>query len=81
MIAKLPKAKSKTQKAKGGVTHSEKPIPVALSGGEHLLSSDAVERIGGGDYEKGRRILDHFVMHVRRRAIETLKHLPPPATD
>ena len=81
MIANLPRVKSKTQKAKGGVTSSESPVPVALSGGEHLLSRDTVERIGGGDYEKGRRILDHFVMHVRHLNVESLKKLPPPADD
>ena len=77
MLSKLPKVKS-TSKAPQNTT---KPVPVALSDGEHIISRDSVERIGSGDYEKGRRVLDQFVLHVRRKQIHDLSKLPPPAKD
>ena len=75
MLSKLPKVKS-ANKTK---SRSNSPVPVALSDGEHIIGKDSVERIGGGDYEKGKKILDHFVMHIRRRQIHELSKLPPPA--
>jgi len=77
MVSKLPQVKATGGKAQNGA----EPVPCALSDGEHLLSRNTVTRIGGGDYEKGRRILDHFVINVRHRAIQQLSKLPPPASD
>ena len=75
MLRTLPPVKT-ANKTK---TQNVKPVPVALSDGEHLLSKESVERIGGGDYERGRKILDQFVMRVRHRQIQQLSKLPPPA--
>lgn len=74
MVSQLPHAKSN-----GGKASSGKSVPCMLSDGEHLLSRETVEQIGGGDYEKGKRVLDHFVTHVRHQTIRKLSKLPPPA--
>ena len=78
MLSQLPPARpSDRQKT---LQRNGKPVPVALSDGEHLLSKGSVERIGGGDYERGRELLDQFVMRVRHRQIQQLSKLPPPAS-
>jgi hypothetical protein len=66
--------------AKGGGVQegSEATTPVALSHGEIVLTPQQVSALGGGDLKRGHRILDHFVVHVRKKNIETLKKLPGP---
>jgi len=64
-------------RAKGGPTH----VPVMAAGGEYLISPEAVKRIGGGDSERGFRILDAFVLRSRKKHISTLKGLKPPRKD
>lgn len=65
----------KIKRAKGG------PVSVVTAGGEFIISKKDVERVGGGDLEHGHRILDHFVMEQRKKHIETLQKLDPPAND
>jgi len=63
----------------GGIKSSpEAPTPVKLSHGEYLVAPHHVLAIGGGDMEKGHRVLDHFVMAVRQRYAKRLQSLPPP---
>lgn len=65
----------KLKRAKGGA------IPVITAGGEFIISPKDVTRIGGGDLAHGHKILDQFVLHQRKKHIETLKSLEPPAQD
>lgn len=65
--------------AKGGKAEGENEVPCALSHGEVVLSPSVVAKIGGGDPEKGHRIIDSMILHLRHQAIETLRKLPPPA--
>jgi hypothetical protein len=65
----------KLKRARGGA------VPVITAGGEFVVSKKDVERIGGGDLEHGHKILDHFVIMQRKKHIETLKGLEPPAQD
>lgn len=51
---------------------------IIVAGGEYLLHRETVEKIGGGDLERGFKILDAFVKSVRKKNIDTLKRLPPP---
>jgi hypothetical protein len=64
--------------AKGGVASH---VPIMAAGGEHVISPEAVMKLGNGDMDRGHRILDEFVKHVRKKTIKTLKKLPGPAKD
>jgi len=61
--------------ADGGATED---IPIIAAGGEVVLHPDQVREIGHGDLEAGHRVLDKFVVGVRKQNIETLKKLKPP---
>lgn len=62
----------------GGVQSGKGETPVALSHGEYVLTPEQVMALGGGDHKRGTRILDHFVVGVRKKHIDKLKKLPPP---
>ena len=54
------------------------PTPVNISGGEFVIPPEAIIR-RYGSLKKGHAILDAWVMSRRKKEIETLKKLPPPA--
>ena len=54
-------------------------VDVLLSGGEFVVHPEVVRKIGKGSLENGHKILDAFVMHNRKKEINTLKTLPEPA--
>jgi hypothetical protein len=62
----------------GGVSGQGEGTPVALSHGEYVVHPEHVVRIGGGNLRRGHRILDQFVIHMRKHQIKTLKSLPGP---
>lgn len=64
--------------AKGGSTGA---VPIVAAGGEHVLSPDQVRDIGDGDLERGHRVLDKWVVKMRKELIKTLKKLPGPKRD
>ena len=64
--------------AKGGATGS---VPIVAAGGEHVLSPEQVREVGGGDLERGHRVLDNWVLTMRKELIKTLKKLPGPRRD
>jgi hypothetical protein len=68
------KAPNLAPKASGGPTR----IPIAISGGEYLIPPQIVARIGGGNLERGFKILDALVLRLRRANIAELKKLKPP---
>lgn len=53
-------------------------IDVMVAGGEHVVSPEECARLGGGDIEKGHRILDGFVVDQRKKLVKTLSKLPGP---
>lgn len=59
----------------------DKGVPIVAAGGEYVLSPDQVRAAGGGDAERGCRVLDEFVKRSRSEHIKTLKALPGPAKD
>lgn len=65
----------------GGRTEKAKPVPCITAGGEFVVSPETVRHIGGGDLDTGHKILDHFVMLMRKDHIKTLAKLPRPAKD
>lgn len=56
-------------------------VPCVVAGGEYILTPEEVEAIGDGEINVGHKILDSFVKSQRKKHIETLKKLPPPAKD
>lgn len=80
--------------ARGSSNQIGAPTPVVIAGGEYTVPVEQVHRIGEEALKRehgnvpinpeaaiktGHRILDAFVMSVRKKHISTLKGLPPPA--
>lgn len=70
--------KLRARKAGGGASSG---VPIVAAGGEHVLSPEQVREVGHGDIDLGHRVLDSFVLRVRKELIHTLKHLSPPKKD
>ena len=56
-----------------------RPTPIVAAGGEYSIEPEQVKIIGGGDLARGHKILDAWVLKLRKDHIKTLKGLPPPA--
>jgi hypothetical protein len=69
--------------AKGGNTGNDDHagVPIVAAGGEYVLHPDQVREVGGGDLDMGHKVLDEFVLRMRKELIHTLKHLAPPKKD
>lgn len=52
--------------------------PIVTAGGEYLVTPDVVAALGGGDTEKGHKILDKMVVGVRTQVVKQIKDLPGP---
>lgn len=76
--AGLPYGQPEPHRADGGEVQS---VPVVLSGGEFVLTPAEVMRVGHGDLDTGHKILDAFVMAVRKKDLKTIKSLPGPSRD
>lgn len=64
-----------TKLAEGGA------VPIMASDGEFVIDPAMVAEIGGGDPNYGHDVLDQWILNARRKAIETMQNLAPPATD
>lgn len=53
-------------------------VPIIAAGGEWVIHPDQVREVGHGDLNAGHRVLDKFVIGVRKQNIQTLKSLKPP---
>lgn len=53
-------------------------VPIVAASGEYLIHPDQVKNLGGGDIKHGHRILDAFVVHVRKKTAKTMQKLPGP---
>ena len=68
-----------SKKAAGGETASMgSPVPVVVAGGEYVISPEDVTHMGEGDLDAGHRVLDSFVLKMRKKTVDTLKKLPGP---
>lgn len=56
-------------------------VPIAAAGGEYVIPPNKVAEIGGGDMDHGHKVLDAWVMSLKRDHIKTLKGLARPAQD
>lgn len=66
------------KKASGGAASMGDPVPVVVAGGEYVISPEDVTHLGEGDLDAGHRILDSFVVKMRKKTVDTLKKLPGP---
>jgi hypothetical protein len=66
--------------AHGGVARGQNgAVPINASGGEFVIEPDEVARLGDGDVNKGHRLLDMWVLQLKKEAADTIKRLPGPA--
>lgn len=78
----LPKPPAPMMKfANGGEATGHRTVPIVAAGGEFVVEPSAVARIGGGDIDRGHKILDAFVLHMRKQHLKTIAGLKPPAKD
>src|ERR1700748_127954 len=63
-------------KADGGSVGD--PTPIVAASGEAVLDPATVAKVGGGDIDRGHKVLDALVKHVRSKTIKKLKSLPAP---
>jgi hypothetical protein len=70
--------------AKGGQTNDNdaddksQTVPIVAAGGEYVVRPEHVKALGGGDVDRGHKILDAFVLHIRKRTIKELRGLKGP---
>jgi hypothetical protein len=62
----------------GDVDDDDNQTPVALSHGEFVVSPEQVRAIGGGDLKLGHKILDDWIVAMRKQIIAMMKALPGP---
>lgn len=62
----------------GDVGEGADNVPIMGAGGEYIVTPEQVAHVGGGDMDKGHKVLDKFVKLVRDQHIKTLRKLPPP---
>jgi hypothetical protein len=67
-------------RARGGAT-TGKPVDCITAGGEFVVGPETVKHIGGGDLAHGHKILDQFVLKMRKDHMRTIASLAPPARD
>jgi hypothetical protein len=66
------------KKASGGAASMGDPVPVVVAGGEYVISPEDVTHLGEGDLDAGHRVLDSFVLKMRKKTVEKTKKLPGP---
>jgi hypothetical protein len=71
----LPYGASSPRKAEGGEVDT---VPIVAAGGEYVIHPKDVVHIGNGSLDDGHKILDHFVLQMRKKTVNTLKNLPGP---
>lgn len=76
--AALEKLTRRTGKAHGGEASG---VPIVAAGGEWVIPPHHVEQIGAGDMDRGHRVLDDFVLKIRKEQIGKLQKMAPPRRD
>lgn len=74
----IPKLKNKM--AEGGDPGEAAPVDIIAAGGEFILPPEKVKELGGGDLDKGHKILHRWVLQTRKQHIKQLKGLKEPKT-
>jgi len=76
--AALEKLSRRIGKAHGGEASG---VPIVAAGGEWVIPPHHVEQIGNGDMDTGHRVLDQFVLKIRKEQIGKLQKMAPPRKD
>lgn len=77
-IGRGPPAPPRPAPESRGGRHDDQRVPIIAAGGEYVLSPQQVTMVGGGNLNRGHRILDAFVKHVREKTAKTMMKLPGP---
>ena len=78
MSMRLPAMKQPKFAEGGQEDNPNESVPIVAAGGEMVIPPHVVRRLGGGDMKHGHQILDHFVLHMRKKNIEDQKKLKGP---
>lgn len=81
MSAENP-ALAEAKQKHGGAAMGSGPggaVPINASGGEFVVDPAEVTKIGDGNADKGHRVMDRWLIMMKREAANTLKKLPGPA--
>lgn len=62
----------------GGYESSAEHVPIIAAEGEWVVPPEDVAWIGGGDLDRGHKILEKLVLRIRNKHIDDLKKLPRP---
>ena len=62
-----------------GMRPKEDTVSILAAGGEFVISPHHVARLGGGDIGEGHRRLDKWVVETRKKIVDKMKSLKPPA--
>ena len=68
-----------TERFGGHVAGGVEATPIMASSGEFVIPPDEVKRRGGGNLNKGHKLLDAWVKSQRAQHVKTLQNLPGPA--
>lgn len=79
--APRPPSPAKLRADGGEAGGSDEPADIVVAGGEFIVPPEIVANIGGGDVERGHKILDAWMKKLRKDHIRTLQRLPGPAKD
>ena len=71
----LPYGATSPHKAEGGEVNT---VPIVAAGGEYVIHPRDVVKIGRGSLEDGHKLLDQFVLKMRKKTVNVLKNLPGP---
>jgi 8-oxo-dGTP pyrophosphatase MutT (NUDIX family) len=74
----IEKLRQRIGKAGGGEASG---VPIVAAGGEWVIPPSHVEQVGGGDMDRGHRVLDSFVLKIRKEHIGKLQKMKPPRKD
>lgn len=78
--AGAPHAPKAPKLAKGGKTdETGKPVPIIAASGEFVIPESIVRNIGRGDIDFGHRVLDHWILSIKKEHAKTIRKLPGPA--
>lgn len=53
-------------------------VDIVAAGGEYVVSPEKCAELGGGDVKRGHKLLDAFVLHVRKKTIKEMSKLKGP---
>jgi 8-oxo-dGTP pyrophosphatase MutT (NUDIX family) len=76
--AALEKLSRRIGKASGGEASG---VPIVAAGGEWVIPPHHVEQVGAGDMDRGHKVLDAFVLKIRKEHIGKLEKMAPPRKD